>query len=159
MAENETTTNNPTSKRAASRSSSSRSTGTTAGPRRDEAAAGRAGAEAANREPTVPEVKDAPGVASSKDNAKLEHTNGGVTTRDDRLDLGVPMLQGDGSEPTGPEDALGEGPKRGDYSDRLGYEGYHPHTGNIPQKPRASERGEVKGRKGGVDTADSDRGR
>lgn len=111
-------------------------------------------AAAAEPEARVPEVtSDAEGVATTKENEKLKHSRGGATTRDDRLDLGVPMLQGDASEPVGPEDALGEGPKRGDYSERLGYEGYHPHTGNTPQKPRASDRGEVKGRKGGVNSA------
>lgn len=82
----------------------------------------------------------------------------GVTTRDDRNDLGVPMLAGDVSEPQGPEDALGDGPKRGDYSDRIGPSNYHPHAnegdGLVPQRPRASDRGEVKGRKGGVDSAE-----
>ena len=106
--------------------------------------------------PVVADVDAGPGVATSKENAKLEHTEGGTTTRDDRLDLGVPMLPGDGSEPVGPEDALGPGPKRGDYSDRLGYEGYHPHSGNVPQKPRASQRGEVKGKKGGVATTEDE---
>jgi hypothetical protein len=51
----------------------------------------------------------------------------GVTTRDDANDLGVPMLAGSSDEPTGPEDALGEGPKRGDYSDRIGPSNYQPH--------------------------------
>lgn len=31
---------------------------------------------------------------------------------------GVPMIEGDPSEPTGPEDAAGQGVKRGDYSER-----------------------------------------
>jgi hypothetical protein len=111
-----------------------------------------------------------PGVASEKDNAKLEHTAGGVTTRDDALDLGVPMLQGGPNEPAGPEDALGEGPKRGDYSDRIGPDNYHPHevlptsaedradptkasAVAVPQRPRVAERGDTEGKKGGVDTA------
>jgi hypothetical protein len=63
------------------------------------------------------EQKD--GVASEAQNAKLEHSAGGATTRDDRHDIGVPMLQGDPSERQGPEDALGEGSKRGDYRDRV----------------------------------------
>lgn len=58
-------------------------------------------------------------VASPADNAKLEHTAGGKTTRDDPLDAGVPMVQGDPREPIGPEDALGPGPTRGDYSGRI----------------------------------------
>lgn len=82
----------------------------------------------------------------------------GVTTRDDKNDLGVPMLAGSSSEPTGPEDALGDGPKRGDYTDRVGPSNYHPHanegSGLVPQRPRASDRGEVEGRKGGVDSAE-----
>ncbi len=94
--------------------------------------------------------------------SKLEHTQGGRTTRDDDADLGVPMLAGDGSEPVGPEDALGPGPKRGDYSKRLGDANYAPHEvvlddkGNvkvIDQAKRASERGDEKGKKGGVETA------
>ena len=84
----------------------------------------------------------------------------GVTTRDDKNDLGVPMLAGSSSEPVGPEDALGEGPKRGDYSDRIGPSNYHPHTASVvdgktvleAQRPRVAEVGEAPG-KGGVDTA------
>ena len=59
------------------------------------------------------------GVASREANASLEHSQGGVTTRDDLHDQGVPMLQGDPEEPVGPEDALGRGEKRGDYRDRV----------------------------------------
>jgi hypothetical protein len=58
-------------------------------------------------------------VASTSDNASLEHTEGGRTTRSDLTDVGVPMLPGDPLEPIGPEDAMGPGPKRGDYSDRI----------------------------------------
>lgn len=94
---------------------------------------------------------DDPGVASESQNQKLEHSEGGTTTRDDATDLGVPMLPGDPSEPVGPEDALGDGPKRGDYTDRIG-DGYHPHTGSEPQKPKAADIGDEKGRKGGVET-------
>jgi hypothetical protein len=100
----------------------------------------------------------------------LEHSQGGTTTRDDALDAGVPMLQGDPSEPTGPEDALGAGPKRGDYRDRLGDSSYQPHesvlnpdydpddpesprTILVPQRPRADEIGDEKGKKGGVETS------
>lgn len=99
---------------------------------------------------------------TKKQDAKLEHSEGGVTTRDDAADLGVPMLPGDGSEPVGPEDALGPGPKRGDYSKRLGDAHYAPHEvvrndkGKVvvvDQTPRASERGDEKGKKGGVETA------
>ena len=73
-------------------------------------------------------AKDDPAVASDKANDKLEHSEGGATTRD-AGDVGVPMLQGDPSEPQGPEDALGEGPKRGDYTNRIGGPEYHPHEG------------------------------
>ncbi len=114
-----------------------------------------------------------PAVASEKDNAKLEHTDDrenlaevgvapaaaevpeghSVTTRDDASDLGVPMLAGQSDEPQGPEDALGPGPKRGDYRNRLGDSGYMPHAGSEPQRPRAEEIGDEAGRKGGVDSA------
>lgn len=49
-----------------------------------------------------------------------QHSMGGVTTRDDALDLGVPMEPGDPNEEhTGPEDALAPGPKRGNYDGRM----------------------------------------
>jgi hypothetical protein len=108
-------------------------------------------------------------VASEQDNSKLEHTAGGTTTRDDALDMGVPMLPGKPDEPVGPEDALGEGPKRGDYSGRIGPSNYQPHEvraasaedvadPNKPsviveaQRPRVDEVGDAPG-KGGVTTA------
>jgi hypothetical protein len=108
----------------------------------------------------------AEGIASPAQNEKLEHTDSGVTTRDDVTDLGVPMLPGDPSEPIGPEDALGAGPKRGDYSQRLGTDGYQPHqvvpvpdaapgepqVQVVAQRPHASEQGDEAGVKGGVDT-------
>lgn len=105
-------------------------------------------------------------IASDKQNAKLEHSQGGVTTRDDATDVGVPMLPGDASEPVGPEDALGPGPKRGDYTNRLGTTAPHevvPISDAAPgeqaarvvaQAPRTEDIGEVKGKKGGVDTAE-----
>jgi len=80
----------------------------------------------------------------------------------DALDQGVPMLPGSSSEPTGPEDALGEGPKRGDYSGRIGPSNYQPHETKLnddgtvrieAQRPRVEDVGEVEGRKGGVDSA------
>lgn len=91
----------------------------------------------------------------------LEHTEGGRTTRDDPADLGVPMLPGDADEPQGPEDALGPGPKRGDYSDRVGDANYDPHevvAGDDgvevnAQRERASDQGEEAGVKGGVETS------
>lgn len=99
---------------------------------------------------------------AKKDENKVE----GVTTRDDALDMGVPMLAGDPDEPIGPEDALGPGPKRGDYSRRLGDSYYNPHqtvavedakegeprVKVIAQAERASEQGEKAKLKGGVDT-------
>jgi hypothetical protein len=116
-------------------------------------------------------------VATDADNAKLEHTDDrrdqseiqaagaagtpleplheegrSMTTRDDRLDLGVPMLPGSPDEPQGPEDALGEGETRGDYRQRIGPPDYDPHEGATPQRPRADEIGDVEGRKGGVET-------
>jgi len=61
---------------------------------------------------------EAPGFAGADANASLEHTDGGVTTRDG-MDAGVPMTAGQPDEPVGPEDAFGPGPKRGDYRDRI----------------------------------------
>jgi hypothetical protein len=106
-------------------------------------------------------------VATDADNAKLKHSQGGVTTRDDATDAGVPMLPGSPDEPQGPEDALGVGPKRGDYTGRIGDSNYHPHqvvpvkdpkpgeaTARLePQRPRAEDIGDEKGKKGGVETA------
>lgn len=112
--------------------------------------------------------KTAEGVASDAQNARLKHSEGGVTTRDDLLDAGVPMRQGDASEPVGPEDALGVGPKRGDYRERVGPDNYQPHTSEpipageqepggptsrlVAQRPRTEDIGDVKGEKGGVTT-------
>ncbi len=106
------------------------------------------------------------GTKAEKADAKLKHTQGGVTTRDDATDVGVPMLQGSPEERQGPEDALGEGPKRGDYSNRLsaGYQATEtvrvpdakegdPTVKVVDQTPRASDQGEVPGKKGGVETA------
>lgn len=106
------------------------------------------------------------GIATPAENATLDHSEGGMTTRQDNLDTGVPMLPGDGSERQGPEDALGEGPKRGDYRDRIGPSNYHPHTTRavpdakpgepqaevVPQRPNADDIGDAPGLKGGVDT-------
>jgi hypothetical protein len=106
-------------------------------------------------------------IATEAQNAKLKHSRGGVTTRDDATDLGVPMLPGDPKERQGPEDALGSGPKRGDYRNRIGSTAYQPHE-IVPvedakpgeatvrveaQRPRAEEIGDEKGKKGGVETA------
>lgn len=106
---------------------------------------------------------------SQKQTKAAEHTAGGVTTRDDALDSGVPMLAGDPAEPVGPEDALGAGPKRGDYSEVVGNRQHFRSVPNpdrkdgddtVPayvlehQNPHVSEVGEVAGKKGGVDTAE-----
>lgn len=93
------------------------------------------------------------------------------TIERDAHDGGVPMLPATEprSEPTGPEDALGLGPKRGDYSNRLGGSDYNPHTVvavehvddeggvtveqvSVDQKALAGEIGDEPGLKGGVDT-------
>jgi len=63
--------------------------------------------------------------SGSDDNVKVEAD---MSVERDALNMGVPMLESDvADEPTGPEDALGEGPTRGDYSDRVGPSTYHPH--------------------------------
>lgn len=96
----------------------------------------------------------------------LRHSMGGVTTRDDENDLGVKMLPGDPKERVGPEDALGDGPKRGDYTERIGPRDYHPHVflpvedpepdgprfKKVVQRPLAEQIGDAKRLKGGVDT-------
>lgn len=101
--------------------------------------------------------------------AKASEAKSDTTTKDDATDVGVPMLPGDPKEPVGPEDALGPGPKRGDYTDRIGPSGYNPtetrrvpdakpgeaHTEVVEQRPRAEEVGDEKGKKGGVETAAS----
>jgi hypothetical protein len=96
---------------------------------------------------------------------KLEHSEGGTTTRSDALDSGAPMLAGDASEPVGPEDALGSGPKRGDYSKLIGNQQFHaavpnpnhdasdpnsPRTVLVHQNPLVEQRGDEKGVKGGT---------
>lgn len=121
--------------------------------------------------------RDGQSVATEAQNEGLEHTDGGVTTRDDAMDLGVPMLQGDPKERVGPEDALGVGPKRGNYEER---QDGAPHFESVPnpkggepikdkdgnvidyepafiqqrQNERVQDVGEVAGKKGGVETAD-----
>lgn len=88
------------------------------------------------------------------------------TTRDDALDSGVPMLKGDPSEPSGPEDALGSGKKRGDYSDVIGDRQFYASVPNpdhdpsdpdspasvlVHQNPLVKDRGDDKGVKGGTE--------
>lgn len=108
------------------------------------------------------------GVATEKQNAALEHTQSGATTRDDGTDAGVPMLPGDASEPQGPEDAFGEGEKRGDYRERgdnsthfesvpipedeRAEDGSGPVSKLIRQDTRTEDIGDATGLKGGVDT-------
>jgi hypothetical protein len=99
-------------------------------------------------------------VAPQPENTELTHSMGGMTTRADATDLGVPMLPGDPAEPGGPEDALGVGPTRGDYRGRIGPADYHPHETRLSggkilveaQRPRAEEIGDVATKKGGVET-------
>ncbi len=102
--------------------------------------------------------------AKTSSTAKLKHSQGGVTTRDDALDSGAPMLAGDPSEPAGPEDALGSGPKRGDYSKLIGDRQFSASVPNpsydasdpsspayvvVDQNALVSQRGDEKGVKGG----------
>lgn len=117
----------------------------------------------------------AAGDTSPGDTRELPHTMGGSTTRDDLLDAGVPMLPGSPTERVGPEDALGEGPKRGDYTGRVDTNAhesirnpkagqpildpdtgavidFEPHSVLVAQAPRAEDIGDAPG-KGGVDTA------
>lgn len=63
----------------------------------------------------------APGTDAPAPNDTIEHTRGGVTTRSDASDLGVPMAPVDDPETyshPGPEDAYDPN-ARGDYSGRL----------------------------------------
>lgn len=81
--------------------------------------------------------RPAESVASPAENAKLEHTRGGATTRDDGLDAGVPMApvpKGDreGYDHPGPEDALSAEPTRGDYRGRIDV---GPHLQSVPVEP------------------------
>lgn len=122
------------------------------------------------------DVETPDGVATPEENAELQHSAGGETTRDDALDAGVPMIEGHPSEPVGPEDALGIGLKRGDYTTRVGdnhaesvpLEGggepiyaedgvtvvdYKPAFGLQDQTKRTEDIGDAPGLKGGVDTA------
>jgi len=104
-------------------------------------------------------------VATPAENDRLEHSVGGVTTRNDALDSGVPMLPGDPSEPQGPEDALGMGPKRGDYSQVIGNKQHYHSVPNpnydredptspayvlVHQNPLVEDIGDEAGVKGGT---------
>jgi hypothetical protein len=104
-------------------------------------------------------------MAEKKNDNDLKHSESGTTTRSDALDSGAPMLQGSGSEPVGPEDALGSGPKRGDYSKLIGTQQFHASVPNpnhdpsdpssprsvlVAQNPLVEQRGDEKGVKGGT---------
>lgn len=100
-------------------------------------------------------------MAENKKEINVSESKNKTVEKDDALDAGVPMLPGK-NEPVGPEDALGEGPKRGDYRDRIGPSNYHPHESVVqedgtvklvPQRPRTEDIGDVAGKKGGVETA------
>lgn len=98
------------------------------------------GEQAPTRDAIKAAAGDAPrpdSVASPESNRGLEHTAGGVTTRDDATDAGVPMMQGDPAEPIGPEDAMGPGPKRGNYEGRLN-SGPHLVTERVPENERGN---------------------
>lgn len=53
------------------------------------------------------------------------------------VDVGVPMAPGTGNETAGPEDAFAPGPKRGDYSGRVGPADYSPHSAGDAQRKYA----------------------
>lgn len=102
-------------------------------------------------------------MADQKKDKRLEHSEGGVTTRDDVTDLGVPMLPGRPDEPVGPEDALGPGAKRGDYRERVLTDAHvvepnpdakpgEPQVRVVNQTERAANIADEPG-KGGVTTA------
>jgi hypothetical protein len=110
-------------------------------------------------------MADSKAQATSAQNDKLKHSVAGVTTRDDALDAGAPMVAGSPDEPVGPEDALGSGPKRGDYSQLIGTgqfsasvpnPNHNPSDPNSPravlvqQNPLVAQRGDEKGVKGGT---------
>jgi hypothetical protein len=113
----------------------------------------------------MPENTKAGDKPAANADAKLRHSAGGATTRDDALDSGAPMLAGSPDEPTGPEDALGSGQKRGDYSKLIGNgqfsasvpnPDYDPEDPSSPrsvlvaQNPLVEQRGDEKGVKGGT---------
>jgi hypothetical protein len=110
-------------------------------------------------------MADTKAQAATAQNDKLKHSQGGATTRDDALDSGAPMLPGSPDEPVGPEDALGSGQKRGDYSQLIGSGQFSasvpnpnhdpsdpnsPRTVLVQQNPLVGHRGDEKGVKGGT---------
>lgn len=68
---------------------------------------------------------------------------------------GPPVVPGTEPEPQGPEDALGPGKTRGDYSGRLGDTADH-FEGGKHQNPRVDQVGDTEGKKGGVETSEED---
>lgn len=70
-----------------------------------------------------------------------------------RPDTGPPMEPASQPEPQGPEDALGPGTTRGDYSGRMGDTSQH-YEGGVHQNPRLEDVGDTEGKKGGVETTD-----
>lgn len=109
--------------------------------------------------PAKDETKDRPAdsVAAPAENAKLEHTDkdAPATTRDDRLDAGVPMAPADdpAAERVGPEDAMGPEPTRGDYSGRIDA---GPHLASVPTDAEERAGQEHKGKSD--DEAHTERG-
>jgi hypothetical protein len=96
-------------------------------------------------------------------------------TTKDGTDVGVEMEAGSPGEPVGPEDAFGEGLKRGDYADRVGTNQHatsvptedggepiynadgdvvdvKPRSEMVSQNDRVDEVGDEAGEKGGVTT-------
>lgn len=86
-------------------------------------------------------------------------------------ETGVPVLPTTGAEPQGPEDALGPGPKRGDYRGRQPEGAVHmtgevipederveggPITRHVVQNHHTHNIGDVPGEKGGVTTKRDD---
>lgn len=63
---------------------------------------------------------------------------------------GVEMVPGTVAEEVGPEDALGEGLKRGDYTERQ--DGQSHFSGDVEQTDLPEEIGDTLGKKGGVDS-------
>lgn len=113
----------------------------------------------------MPENTKAGDKPAASTDSSLKHSQGGVTTRDDALDSGAPMLVGDPSEPAGPEDALGSGNKRGDYTGLIGDRQFTASVPNpnhdpsdpsspasvlVEQNPLIKQRGDDKGVKGGT---------
>jgi hypothetical protein len=128
-------------------------------------------------------ISDAEAGGSDEDNAnRRDNTPDDPSWVKPANDVGVDMLPAaePDSEPTGPEDAAGPGPKRGDYEDRVlpslhaheivatedggepiydddgNFVDYKPNSVAVAQAPRFADQGEVAGKKGGVDTDESD---